>query len=80
MEDGLKLPWWEFRPTDFTLPGTVEPPDSRAEERLLAGFLQAGARAETADFFISGAWRLSYSTCWHAAVQPGSDWAGRCCD
>ncbi|CAM9198214.1 unnamed protein product, partial [Scytosiphon promiscuus] len=53
MEDGLRLPWWEFRPTDFTLPGTVEPPDSCVEERLLAGFLQAGARAETADFFIS---------------------------
>lgn len=54
MEHGLRLPWWEFRPADLALPGTVVPPDSRQEEGLLAGFLQAGARAETADCFVSG--------------------------
>ncbi len=54
MENGLRLPWWEFRRTDFALPGSVEPPDSRAEEGLLAGFLQAAGRAETADCFMSG--------------------------
>ncbi|CAM9545646.1 unnamed protein product, partial [Ectocarpus fasciculatus] len=53
MEHGLRLPWWEFRPADLALPGTVVPPDSRQEEGLLADFLQAGARAETADCFVS---------------------------
>ncbi|CAM9735702.1 unnamed protein product, partial [Ectocarpus sp. 4 AP-2014] len=53
MEHGLRLPWWEFRPADFTLPGTVARHDSREEEGLLAGFLQAGARAETAECFVS---------------------------
>lgn len=54
MEHSLKIPWWEFRPTDFVLPGSVARPDARAEERLVAGFLHAAARAETADYFISG--------------------------
>lgn len=54
MEHGLKLPWWELRPTDLALPGSVEPPDARADEGLVTGFLHAAARAETADLFISG--------------------------
>lgn len=54
MESGLRLPWWEFRQTDFALPGSVEAPDSRTAEGLLAGFLQAAGRAETADYFMSG--------------------------
>lgn len=54
MEHGLRLPWWEFQPTDLALPGSVTPPDSKAEEGLLADFLQAAAHAETAECFISG--------------------------
>lgn len=67
--DGVKLPWWEFRPTDFALPGSVAPPDARKEEGLVVDFLRAAARAETADCFISGVYCCRCSA--HCA-QPGT--------
>lgn len=58
MDDGLPLSWWDFTPTDLAVPGSfVQPTASTSEEATLVSvFLQAGARAETAERFISGAY------------------------
>lgn len=54
MEGGMSLPWWEFNPADFSLPGSVAQPALDVDEALLQGFLRAGALAETAACFLSG--------------------------
>ncbi|CAM9356535.1 unnamed protein product, partial [Laminaria digitata] len=53
MEVGMSLPWWEFSPADFSLPGSVAQPDLEVDEALLRRFLRAGALAETAACFLS---------------------------
>lgn len=62
MEQGVPLPWWEFSPADLALPGSVVQPETPVDEALVAAFLQAGARVETAESFVSGA-LIAESSC-----------------
>lgn len=56
MDTGLSLPWWEFTPSSLAIPGSVVQSKEQEEREaaLVARFLQSGARAETAERFISG--------------------------
>lgn len=56
MDDGLALPWWSYTTSSLALPGSImQFPDEREEEEaMLAAFLQAASRADTAAHFIAG--------------------------
>lgn len=55
MDSGLPLPWWEFTPAELAVPGSVVQRDTTAHKKdIVQIFLQAGARKETAERFISG--------------------------
>lgn len=54
MEDGLFLPWWGFSTDDFISHDPVVIHEAPAGEAMIAAFLWAGARSETAEAFIAG--------------------------
>lgn len=54
MEDGLFLPWWGFSTDDFISHDSVVIHEAPAGEAMIAAFLRAGARSETAEGFIAG--------------------------
>ena len=69
----MPLPWWEFSPADFSLPGSVAQPDHDSDEALLRGFLRAGALAETAACFLSG---TEYNSTRYVGITSVYDTAG----